>query len=172
LLCSFVFFLGSAGLAQDAPPSEYQVKAAFVYNFAKFVEWPTEAFAGPKSPMVIGVLGKNVFGGDLERTVRSKTVSEHPFQIKEFRSVTEATNCHILFISTSEKDRLAEILKQLHGTSVLTVGEMDHFTEAGGMINFVMEGNKVHFQINNEEAVKAGLKISSRLLSLAVSPAH
>lgn len=85
-------------------------------------------------------------------------------------SLAEATNCHIVFISTSERNRLPEILLSLKGTSVLTVGEMNHFAVSGGMINFVRKGNKIRFQINREEATKAGLKISSKLLSLALPP--
>lgn len=168
LLFGLIFAFGFRGFTQGSPPSEYQIKAAFLYNFAKFVEWPPQAFAGPGSPMVIGVLGKNVFGGDLERTIRNKTVNNHPFQFKEFHSVPEATNCQILFISASEKDRLPKILDGLRGASVLTVSETDQFIGDGGMINFVIEDNKIHFQINDDAAKKAGLKISSKLLNLAM----
>jgi hypothetical protein len=160
------------GRAQESQPTEYQIKAAFLFNFAKFVEWPPAAFAEATSPMVIGVLGENPFGDDLEQTIRGKTINNRPLVIKEFRSPAEATNCHVLFISTSEKQRLPEILKSLHGASVLTVGETDRFTETGGMINFVAEGNKIRFQINEVAAKSAGLKISSKLLSLASRPAR
>lgn len=153
--------------AQEAQPSEYQLKAAFLFHFAKFVEWPPTAFETGTSPMVIGVLGQNPFGADLEQTIRNKTINNHGFVIKEFRSAAEATNCHVLFISSSESERLSEIVEQLHGTSVLTVSETARFIEAGGMINFVPEGNKIRFQINNEAAKRAKLKISSKLLSLA-----
>jgi hypothetical protein len=167
LLFNLIFVLGSRGLAQDSPPTEYQIKAAFLYNFAKFVEWPTQVFTGPTSPIVIGVLGENVFGDDLERTIHGKAINGRPLQFKEYHSVTEATNCQILFISTSEKKHLPKILNGLHSASVLTVGETDQFVEAGGMINFIIEDNRVHFQINNKAAKKAGLTISSKLLSLA-----
>ena len=173
LVLSLVWLLSVGdGRAQESQPTEYQIKAAFLFNFAKFVEWPPEAFADANSPLVIGVLGENPFGDDLERTIRGKTINNRPLVIKEFRSPAEATNCHILFISTSEKQRLPEILKSLHGTSVLTVGETDRFTETGGMINFVTEGNKIRFQINVEAAKSAGLKVSSKLLSLASRPAR
>jgi hypothetical protein len=158
------------GRAQEPQPTEYQIKAAFLFNFAKFVQWPPAAFAGVTSPIVVGVLGENPFHDDLARTVRNKTIDERPLVIKEFSSPIEATNCHILFISASEKNRLPEILKGLKGTSVLTVGEMEHFTESGGMINFVLRGKKIRFQINNDEASRAGLKISSKLMSLALGP--
>jgi hypothetical protein len=161
---------GGPARAQVAQPTEYQIKAAFLYNFAKFVEWPPAAFANATSPLVIGILGENPFHDDLAQMVRTKTVDNHPLLIQEYRSAKEATNCHILFISTSEKDRLSEILKHLKGASVLTVAEMDQFTEGGGMINFVLKGNKIRFQINNDAAKSAGLKISSKLMSLALSP--
>jgi hypothetical protein len=173
LVLSLVWLLSVGdGRAQEFQPTEYQIKAAFLFNFAKFVEWPPAAFAEATSPMVIGILGENPFGDDLERTIRGKTINNRPLVIKEFRSPAEATNCHVLFISTSEKQRLPEILKSLHGTSVLTVGETDRFTETGGMINFVAEGNKIRFQINEVAAKSAGLKISSKMLSLSSRPAR
>jgi YfiR/HmsC-like len=153
---------------EDSQPTEYQIKAAFIFNFAKFVEWPSAAFPKPSSPIVVGVLGDNPFNDALEKTIQNKTVDEHPVIIMQFRTAAEATNCHILFISNSEKLRLPQILKQLNGRSVLTVGEMPGFTEAGGMINFVLEGTKIRFQINNDAAVNAGLKISAKLLGLGL----
>ena len=165
---SLIFALGFEGFAQESSPSEYQIKAAFLYNFAKFVEWPPQAFANPQSPIVIGVLGKNVFGDDLEHTIHNKIINRHPFQCEELHSLREATNCQILFISASEKNRLPKILKDLRGANILTVSETDQFIQAGGMINFVIENDEVHFQINDDAAKKAGLKISSKLLSLAV----
>jgi YfiR/HmsC-like len=168
LLFNLIFVLGFGVFAQDSSPSEYQIKAAFLYNFAKFVQWPSQVFSGPTSPIVIGVLGKNVFGGDLEKTIHDKVINGHPLQFKKFDLVTEATNCEILFISPSEKNHLPKILKGLRDANVLTVSETDHFTEDGGMINFVIEDNRIHFQINNDAAKKAGLTISSKLLNLAI----
>lgn len=168
MIFNLIFILGFGGFAQNSSPSEYQIKAAFLYNFAKFVQWPAQVFPRPTSPIVIGVLGKNVFGGDLEKTIHGKAINGHPLLFKEFRSTTEATNCEILFISPSEKNHLPKILNGLHGANVLTVSETDHFTEDGGMINFVIEDDRIHFQINNDAAKKAGLTISSKLLSLAI----
>ena len=158
---------GAGGYAQQSQPTEYQIKAAFLFNFARFVEWPKEALNGATSPMIIGILGENPFREDLARTIGNKTVDNHPVMIKEFRSAAEATNCHVLFVSTSEKKKLPEIFQSLKGTSVLTVGETDRFTESGGIINFVMEGTKIRFQINKGAAEGAGLKISSKLMTLA-----
>jgi hypothetical protein len=154
------------GFAQEQP-GEYQIKAAFLFNFAKFVDWPAEAFAATNSPIVIGVFGKNVFGNDLANTIRDKTVNNRRFQFITVASTAEATNCHILFISPSEKENLKKIVDGLHNASILTVSETGQFIEAGGMIDFVIQDNKIRFQISDEAAKKARLKISSKLLSLA-----
>jgi hypothetical protein len=169
---SLALLLSAQADAQESQPSEYQIKAAFLFNFAKFIEWPPESFAGATSPMVIGILGDNPFGNDLERTIQNKTINNHLIEVKPVHSLAEAASCQVLFISASEKKRLAEIFAGLHGTGVLTVSEMDGFTEAGGMINFVLEGKKIRFDINDDAAKKANLKISSKLLSLAFHPAH
>jgi hypothetical protein len=167
LLFGVFISLALNSLAQS-PPTEYQLKAAFLFNFAKFVEWPPEAFPETNSPIVIGVLGTNVFGNDLQNVIRDKTVNNRHFQFKNFDSPTQATNCHILFISPSLKDNLPKIVDGLHNASVLTVSETDQFISAGGMINFFIGDNKtVRFQISDDAAKKAGLKVSSKLLSLA-----
>lgn len=163
LLC---LLFGFRGFAQEPAP-EYQIKAAFLFNFAKFVDWPPDAFPNTNAPIVIGVLGKNVFGHYLEDTIQDKKVRNRSFAFKEFTSATEATNCHILFISPTLKDEYPSIIKALHNSSVLTVSETEGFLKAGGMVNFTIVDNKVHFDISDEAAKKAGLKISSKLLSLA-----
>jgi len=166
----WLLLAGGDGRAQESPPTEYQLKAAFLFNFAKFVEWPPAAFAEATSPIVLGILGENPFGDALERTIRDKTINNRRLEIKPFPSSAAATNCHILFISTSEKARLPEILAGLRGASVLTVGETDRFTETGGMINLFRQGNKIRFQINEVAAGSVGLKVSSKLLRLASRP--
>jgi len=170
-IVSLVLCLAVCGArAQDPQPTEYQIKAAFLFNFAKFVEWPPKAFAEAPAPIVIGILGDNPFRDDLARTIRGKAIDDHPLVIKEYRSPAEATNCHILFISASEKKRLLEILEALKGAKVLTVSETDRFTENGGMINFFLDGTKIRFQINKDAVTSAGLQISSKLMSLASRP--
>jgi hypothetical protein len=159
--------LGSSR-AQDAQPSEYQLKAAFLFNFAKFVEWPPEVFSEPAAPIVIGIIGENPFGKDLEDIVRDKKINARALIIKPIVSLDDGKKCHLLFISTSEKNRLPEIFQVLGKASVLTVGETDQFTQNGGVINFVREGNKIRFEISDDAAKRAGLKISSKLLNLAV----
>ena len=163
---------GSPGRAQNAPPSESQVKAAFLFNFAKFVEWPASSFADAKAPLCIGVLGESPFGPDLEQFVRDKSINNRSITVKECHTLDEAKNCHLLFISVSEKKRLPEIFAGLAGTNVLTVSETEEFIQDGGMINLFREGNKFRFEINDPAAKKAGLKIDSKLLELSRKPAR
>jgi hypothetical protein len=158
----------AAGRAQESSPSENQLKAAFLFNFAKFIEWPAEVFTNAEAPFLIGVVGDKQFGEDIAQTVRNKLVNGHPVTVKVGCTLEEARLTHILFISASEKKRMNEIIDKMKGASVLTVSETERFTEAGGMINFVSENKKIRFQINDAAAKTAGLKISSKLLSLAV----
>lgn len=149
-----------------------QVEAAFLYHFAEFVTWPPEMLPTPSTPILIGLLGEDPVGPDLEAAIRNKELNGHPLRFEHFelRSVAEARRCHILFISSAEKKHLSELLTQLRGASVLTVSRMAQFTEAGGMINFYLDekrGKKVRFEINDQAARRAGLKISAKLLSLA-----
>jgi hypothetical protein len=147
--------------------SEYQVKAAFLYNFAKFVEWPPNLFNDPRDPFVLCVAGDDPFGNLLDGIVLGKTANGHPLAVRRLRREQEARSCQILFVSSSERNRLRPVLKSLRGASVLTVGETDGFAQEGGMINLTLEDNRVHFEINVAAAERAGLKISSKLLSLA-----
>jgi hypothetical protein len=166
LMTVFVGLVNNAGAQPQ--PSEYDLKAAFLFNFAKFVEWPPEAFAETNSPIVIGILGKNVFGDTLEKIINNRKVNNRGFEFRHFDSTSETTNCQILFVSSSEKNDFAKIVSALHNASVLTVSEADGFLKAGGMVNFLIEGKNIRFQISDEAAKKARLNISSKLLSLAV----
>jgi len=152
--------------AETRPPTEYQVKAVFLYNFAKFVEWPDTAFSSSKAPVNICILGKNPFDAALD-DIRDKTVRGRPLSIRMNPDIDKLNQCHILFISASEKNQLSYIIQRLNNASVLTVADMEGFTSAGGMINLVMQDNKVSFDINLKSARLAVLKISSRLLKLA-----
>src|SRR5215469_14879939 len=169
LLFSVIFTFGSYCQAQSPQPGEYQIKAAFIYNFARFVDWPTQAFADASSPMIIGVFGKNRFGAYLAQTINGKIIGEHPLQFRQCASLAEASKCQVLFISDSEKSHLSKIISGLGGASILTVSETDNFIAAGGMINLRIVEDKVRFDINNSAAKSAGLTISSKLLSLAIS---
>ncbi len=148
-------------LAQSLSSREYEIKAAYLYNFIKYVDWPSYG-----DNITIGVLGGNPFGTALA-PLNGKVVKGRRLLIKELDSLREAQKCQIIFVSSSEKQRLQEIFENLKFARVLTVGETEGFATSGGMINFVEENNKVHFEINADAARRTGLTISSELLKLA-----
>jgi hypothetical protein len=154
-------------LAQSQEASEYQVKAAFLYNFAKFVEWPPDPSRALNDPMTICIVGQDPFGTVLDEAVQGKTVSGHRLAIRRSKPGQSWRGCQIAFISSSEGKDLPSVLESLTRSGVLTVGETERFAQLGGMINFVIEQDRVHFEVNVEAAERAGLKISSKLLSLA-----
>jgi hypothetical protein len=166
-----------AGDASDS--SEYLVKAGFIYNFAKFVEWPSTAFAEPDSPIVIGVLGTDPFGDIINRVVEGKKIGSRGFVVrrfkwsKELKDLKEFKECRILFVSSSEKLHFEEIVEAVKGLPILTVGETPGFAERGGMIRLMLEDNRVRFEVNVAAARDGNLNISSRLLTLAriIAPA-
>ena len=158
----------------DAPDSsEYLIKAGFIYNFAKFVEWPSAAFAQPDSPIVIGVLGTDPFGSVLDRLVQDKKIGQRGFVVrrykwgKDLKDLKDLRDCKILFVSTSEKAHADEIIQLVKWLPILTVGETPGFAERGGVIRFTVEDNRVRFEVNVDAAHQADLNISSRLLTLA-----
>jgi uncharacterized protein DUF4154 len=145
---------------------EYRIKAAFLLNFVKFIQWPAEAFGSRDEPLVLGILGSDPFGGALE-PLRQKQVKGRAIEIKRFKTPAGATGCHVLFVSNSEKDALNDIFQNLEGRAILTVGETEQFLQRGGIINFIAFKNKIRFEINITAAHGANLKISSKLLKLA-----
>ena len=147
--------------------TEYQVKAAYLFNFLKFVDWPEDAFPDPLAPIVIAVVGDDPFGPSLPQVVIGKTVQGRDLVIRAYREGENLRSAHILFISASEKKRVPAILSSLRGSSVLTVADMDGFLECGGMIQFVSESNRVRFSINADAARRGRLQVSSKLLSLS-----
>jgi uncharacterized protein DUF4154 len=154
----------AAAFGQSA--AESQVKAAFLYNFAKFVEWPSGAFAGTDTPLVIGVVGKDPFGRDLDDVVRGRTAVGRSIVVRRY-AASDTLDCHVAFIGTSEKRRLGEILRRLKGTAVLTVSDLDDFIQAGGMIRMFAAAGEIKLEINPDAATSAGLKLSSKLLGAA-----
>ena len=179
------------------PRNEYETKAGYLLNFVEFIDWPSGAFPHSQSPIILGILGKDPFGAELEK-LRNKVMGGRKLEIKRFRGnlefrgeetpgrrqddlvlkkarkLAELRSCHILFISSSEKNYVPLILKPLKGSSVLTVSETESFAHEGGIINFFDGGNRVQLEINLDAADQARLKISSKLLSLAkiVSAEH
>jgi len=149
--------------------SEYEVKAAFLYNFAKFVTWSQNESDSSNESFIIGIAGRDPFGNLIEQVMGSKTVLGKQIQIRRYRSVYQAGLCHILFVSESEKNNYKQILKLFSGRPVLTVSDADGFIEAGGMIRLYVADNKIRFEINVRAAEKAKLKLSSKLLYLATN---
>lgn len=170
--------------AGSAAGHEYQIKAAFLYNFTMFVDWPKEKMADSNEPIIIGIIGKDPFGNAFE-PIKSKLARERKVIIKRLEGLKELKKsgkkdttelnqeidaikkCHLLFICRSEQKKLREIIDLVKGHSVLTIGDMPGFLEASGIINFVMEEKKVRFEINLTAAKQAKLQISSKLLRLA-----
>jgi YfiR/HmsC-like len=144
---------------------EYQVKSVFLFNFAKYVEWPPDAFQDANTPLVIGVLGQDPFGSYLEDTLRGERINSRALVVQRYRSIGEIKRCHVLFISRSESDQLNQIVGQLKYRKILTVTDADG-AQSGVMIRFVSEGSRIRFRINAEAAKAAHLTISSKLLRL------
>lgn len=160
--------LESAASGAPAPDyKEYQVKAELLANFAAFVKWPDGTFVTTNSPVVIGVVGKDPFDRFLEKAVQAPG---RPGRLLKWRRVTtdtEMRECQVLFVSSSERRRLREIRDRLKGVPVLTVGETDDFLDQGGIINFMLKGQSVRFEISVASAQAAGLRVDAQLLGVA-----
>ena len=161
---------GGAALAAspaEAPMPEYQVKAVFLFNFTKFVDWPADKFAAADAPMVICTLGPDLLGESLERIVSGRQVEHRSLVVRRPASGDEVRSCHVLFAVAVAQNQLRLDLAAAASAHVLTVGDGDAFLEAGGMISFSIEEGSVRFAISRHAAESAGLKISSQLLNLA-----
>lgn len=168
MLVLMVVFLGAGLKAQDARLAEYEFKAAFLYKFANFVDWPPNSALRPDDSFVLGVLGEDPFGDALEKTIGGNTVQGRKVEIRRGKDLADLKTCHIVFISATERKRMPQIIESLKTTSVLTVGEMDQFCQSGGIINFKKVGKNLRFEVNPDAAERARLKISSQLLKLAI----
>jgi hypothetical protein len=153
--------------AQANPRGEYDLKAAFLFNFAKFIEWPAGSFTSPQFVFTVCVLGRDPFGHVLDDSLQGKMIKDRPLAVRRLKDKTEARSCQIVFVSSSDSAKLAEILESVRGASVLLVGETNGFAAAGGTIELTLEGNRVRFTINTDAAGRAGLIFSSKLLVLA-----
>jgi hypothetical protein len=156
------------GAARAQGPSEYEVKAAFLYNFTKFVEWPPSAFAEGNGALRLCVLGDDPFGRGLNAALgEGEVVEGRRLTVVRAETLARAGGCQVLFVSRSERERLPQILAPLKSSPVLTVGDSKGFLDQGGIVNFILEGSKVRFEINPAAAEQAGIRISSKLLRLA-----
>jgi hypothetical protein len=166
---SMAFLLATmpAGRAQPVFSTEYELKAVLIYNLAQFVEWPANAFENPSSPIIIGILGENMFGNSLEKVVEGEMVQNRKIIVQYYRKGADIQRCHLLFITRSESARLEDILKQFKGKPTLTVSDIDSFVAVGGMVRFVSEKNKLRLRLNVREIEASRLKVSSKLLRIA-----
>jgi hypothetical protein len=157
------------GLNAQAPkPTEYEVEAAYLSNFGRFIEWPVRAVAAT-DPFNVCVLGQDPFGPLLEAALRGETLGGAPMVAKRVPGVEDVAGCRILFVGSSKDSQLKPILAVLGKSNILTVSDMPGFTKGGGMIQFVLDGNRVRFEINLTAAQHAGLTLSSELLKVAVA---
>jgi YfiR/HmsC-like len=162
-----LFCLGLNAARGQTVSHEYPLKAVFLFNFAQFTDWPTNAFEASDSPLVIGVLGDDPFGAVLDDAVRDEIVNGRKFVVERYRRVEDIKTCHILFISQSEIKRLNKIVETLKGKPILTVSEIDGSAYRGVCVRFITENNKIHLRINTDALQAAKLTMSSKLLRVA-----
>jgi hypothetical protein len=156
-------------MAAGAQPQldEYQVKAAFLYNFAKFVEWPPQAFEVAGNPIIVCIIGETPIYTLLESAVIDKTAGNRSLAVRKVSDGQQATGCHILFIGRADRKRIPAVLAAITPWGILTVGETPEFVAEGGVVNFKLEDGRVRFEINVDAARREKLRISSKLLNLA-----
>jgi hypothetical protein len=169
-LVAWLFLAALGGRAADTAPiaGEYPLKAVFLANFAKFVEWPQSAFTNAAAPFVVAVAGEDPFGSGLDTAFAGQTVGGHPVVLRRYPAGEAVSPCHLLFVSRSEKERQGALLAGLQGQPVLTVGESERFLESGGMINLTIAKDRVRFEVNTKPAERAGVKLGAKLLGVAV----
>jgi hypothetical protein len=151
----------------DTPTREYQVKAAFVYNFTQFVVWPDSAFASKDSPFVVATIGDDPFNGALEAAMNGKSAASRPIVVKHFSSVDDAATCQLLFVPASQDSNLSAVFSRLDKKPILAIGENDAFMAAGGGIRFYIDGNRIRFEIDPDSIAADALKVSAKLMKLA-----
>jgi hypothetical protein len=153
--------------SQGNLPIEYQVKAAFLFNFAKFVEWPLGTFQSEKAPIILCVFGHDPFGSALDEIIRGRTINNRAVLARRINELPELKSCQLVFVSSVEGKHLSEVISSLKGASVLMVGEGEGFAERGGGIQLFIEDSKLRFAVNVDSMQRARLTVSSKLLALA-----
>jgi hypothetical protein len=157
--------LGSVLSAQQV--NEYYVKAAYVYNLTKFVEWPPQVFKNGSDPIVICILGQSPILEALLEAVKGERVDGRTLIVQQFPAAEQVHGCHLLFIAASDRKRTRSILEDVKASGTLTVGEAEDFLDEGGAVNFKLEGNRIRIEVNLTAVERHGLRISPKLLSLA-----
>jgi hypothetical protein len=163
----FLFLPLGLARAQLAPAPEASVKAVFIYNFTRFVDWPEEAFTSASAPFIIGVTGEEPLGPALLAAVAGEMVGNHPIKVHTLMAGTKLKECHLLYMSTKDTERATQLLGMLGQQPILTVGEAEAFCRQGGMIRFLTRNNKIRLEINPAAVRAGGLGISSKLLQVA-----
>jgi len=164
LLAAAMAFVPMAG---HTAADEYQVKAVFLFNFSRFIEWPASAFSKSDAPFVVGIYGNDPFGGNLDEVVKGESANGHPLVVRRVRSAEEAAGCQILFIPKEENRRLEELVSALAKSHTLTVSDLPGASQRGVMIRLVTENSRIRLRIDVEAARAAQLTISSNLLRAA-----
>jgi len=168
LLLPAATLCGRPPVASTSAPLEYEVKAAFLFRFAQFVEWPADTFKQASEPFTYCTMGQDPLREALERTLDGKTIGQRPLRVEHVNREGKIDECQVLFVGgVGDKKHVAETLAKTRTLPILTVGETDQFAENGGAIGFCTEDNKIRFEVNLDAAGKAGLKISAKLLALA-----
>jgi hypothetical protein len=175
IVCRLAIVIGAGMLAcfpamriSASNPSEYEVKAAYLYNFGRFVEWPPDVPLGTADTFTICVMGRDPFGSALDTTISGEKIGGKTVVARRISGSGEATDCRILFVSASEDKQVKEILSTLGKQRVLTVSDLPQFIQQGGMVQFVLVNERVRFEINLAATHEAGLNLSSQLLKVAV----
>ncbi len=164
----WLLFAASSVFGQEKP-GEYQVKAAYLYNFGRFVEWPARVATASTGSFTICVLGEDPFGPALDTTLAGEMIGNQKVAARRISSLQESVDCQILFISSSEAKRLNKIIEALGNSAVLTVSDIPQFSQRRGMIQLLMEGNRIRFEVNLAATQRAGLTLSSELLKVATA---
>lgn len=160
-------FLTALLAASGFADREHQLKAAFIYNFAKFIDWPESSLGAAGAPFTIGIYRAEAYRHDLEATLGGKSISGHPITIQSIYSDDSLGNCRMAVIGDATAERIAHMARLCHGTGTILIGDTDQFAKDGGMIGFLIESNRIRFDVNLATARESGVSISSKLLSLA-----
>lgn len=153
--------------AAELVSQEYQVKAAFLYNFARFIDWPAGALEKANGVFVIGIVGEDPFGSDIDELFHGKTINNLPIEVRRYPDIQSIGYCQILFVNVSSGNAMGKVIGRVEDRNTLTVGDSASFVQNGGMVGFVIEDRKVRFEINKDAVDRAGLHVSAQLLKLA-----
>ena len=167
LVAGLALVISTARGAAHLEPTEYGLKSVFLYQFCRFMEWPSSAFSSPNDPLIIGVIGEDPFGSLLREAVEGETYHGRPIRIEHYRTAQDIKRCHLLFVSRSSVDEMGEILAAVAGKHIITVGETDGFLDRGGMIALTADRNRVRLRVNAANLRAANVDVSSKLLRVA-----